>query len=316
MAGLILPGTPLATEAELAAVQAALAAFAKTADLAALQSTVTAQAGQIAALQTQVAGLLNPVSPALAGAVFADDFNGAALSLGQHMDTTKTWSAVGWDSSVWNGDPKNDAWEVNPLNPATPIAGLYAVDGSGNAVLKVDRTPSQYSAACGGKAYVSTQMVASNFRRLHGYWEVRCRMTNQQGLGYAPLWLMSNGANGHYQEIDVLEAVNPGSGTFAAQTVHYDGGQQDQAIQWAPGYDCTQFHTFGCMWDATHITFYFDRKPTAQYATPAYYTDPMFPIVSAQQGGGWSGPIPAGAPMPATLVIDYVACWDTLPFTP
>lgn len=201
---------------------------------------------------------------------------------------------------------------VNPFNPATPISSVYSTSG-GMLLLNITATPSQYASACSHAPYVSSQLVSQTYSALHGYFEARIKVAAIKGTT-AAFWLMDSST--WPPEIDIVEIVTPTSNgdQLAAQTLWFMDQTTVQNVKFASqGFDASQWHTYGVDWQSGTTTFYVDRVATLSHATPSGYTQPMFPILSFETGGSWSGSIPAGTHI-SPVDIDYVKVWTTKPF--
>jgi beta-glucanase (GH16 family) len=202
---------------------------------------------------------------------------------------------------------------TNPFNPATPYASLYTAS-SGQARLGIQAN-TDCGAACGNLPYLGSQLLTQGFAQLHGYFEANIAAPHVPGVAFA-FWLMNEST--WPPEIDIVEIVPVnGQPAIAAQTLWSVQTQspagQCYSYDTYPNYNATQFHTYGVDWTASTVTFYIDRVARCSFATPSGYTEPMFPIISWQNGGSWSGPIPSNAVLKPGLV-DYVRVWATKPF--
>jgi beta-glucanase (GH16 family) len=70
----------------------------------------------------------------------------------------------------------------------------------------------------------------------------------------------------------------------------------------------TGYHTYGAMWDAQHITFYFDGNETGQLATPPDMHTPMYLLadLAMQDLSGVTDD-------PKHLYIDYIRAYSNDP---
>jgi beta-glucanase (GH16 family) len=249
-------------------------------------------------------------APSCANAAFCDDFNSLSLQ-NIYNGAPGTWMPSSWYAPNNAGYVNNSAWFVNPFNPATPnLQSLYATAGS-ILSLGIQKTPASCTSACGNQPYVQGQII-TNQTFLRGYFEAKLKVPVLVGSNFA-FWTIAPGAPWP-PEIDMVEIVQQsGQQPFAAQSVHYTNTSQDQVIAW--NFDISQWHTFGADWQATQLCFYIDRKQTGCFPTNAQvYQYPMAIILSTQQGGSWSGPIPPNATLPAAMQVDYVAQWPQRPF--
>jgi len=253
------------------------------------------------------------------GTVWCDDFN--SLDAGQHMDPAHKWGYAAPYPPDWDGTTNTGAaTAINPLFSATtgtPYSNLYTTDGAGNLLLNIDNTPSGCGTTCRGQPYIMGQLIATTLFGPGHYFEVRAKVPPTPGTNFA-LWLYEDytATGGHYQEIDLLEAVRAvdNSWILTSQTIHHDNNTAEGYQDWSR--DPTQWHTYGAYWTPTSICLYIDRVQTYCNAqSVAGYTGNMWLYLSSQSGGSWSkGDIPAGTPLPVSMTIDYAAVYDHKPF--
>jgi glycosyltransferase involved in cell wall biosynthesis len=108
-------------------------------------------------------------------------------------------------------------------------------------------------------------------------------------------------------ELDIFEAYGDSN---LWQTVHtgINGGDSyQQTWSYQPGMT-TGYHTYGVMWDAQHITFYFDGNVTGQQATPPDMHTPMYLLanLAMQDLAGVTDD-------PKHLYIDYIRAYSNDP---
>lgn len=250
------------------------------------------------------------------GTVWCDDFN--SLDAGQHMDTAHKWDYAAQWNTQWDGYNVGAGRMINPLYSGTTgsqFSNLYKTDGSGDLVLGINSAGSCTS-ACANEPFISGQLISPQTVSVGSYVEARVKTTATSGANFA-VWLYGDysGSGGVAQEIDLLEDIYLTSGGHAAtQTLHHNpSGAQEQWADW--GIDMTQWHTVGAYWTATSVCFYIDRVQTGcNSASVTDYTGAMWIYLSSQDGGSWTGGIPTGTTMPASMTIDYVRVYDHKPF--
>jgi hypothetical protein len=253
------------------------------------------------------------------GTVWCDDFN--SLDAGQHMDPAHKWGYAAPYPPDWDGTTNTGAaTAINPLYSATtgaPYSNLYTTDGAGNLLLNIDNAPSGCGTTCRGQPYIEGQLIATTLFGPGHYFEVRAKVPPTPGTNFA-LWLYEDytATGGHYQEIDLLEAVRAvdNSWILTSQTIHHDNNTAEGYQDWSR--DPTQWHTYGAYWTPTSICLYIDRVQTYCNAqSVAGYTGNMWLYLSSQSGGSWSkGDIPSGTPLPVSMTIDYARVYDHKPF--
>jgi beta-glucanase (GH16 family) len=149
---------------------------------------------------------------------------------------------------------------------------------------------------------ISTQY---SFAQQYGYFEMRAMLPADTGVWPAFWTLPTNGA--WPPELDIFEAYGDSS---LWQTVHtgiYGGDSYQQTWSYQPTMT-TGYHTYGAMWDAQHITFYFDGNETGQLATPPDMHTPMYLLadLAMQDLSGVTDD-------PKHLYIDYIRAYSNDP---
>lgn len=239
---------------------------------------------------------------------FADDF--ATLDVSE-FGGAGVWAYASWfEPNQTDGYPINDSWAVVPTNVATPITSLYSVS-AGALRLGIEETPALYAAACGDLPYVCGQIVANTFSQTYGYFEARIKAPHIIG-SITAFWLMSNGP--WPPEIDICEIITVAGGEQYPTATLWLSSTSIEQFNTYTGVDATQWHTYGVDWQNDFITFYIDRVQIGQYPTPSIYHDPMFPILTIENGDpDWTGPIPGGSTL-SPAQFDYVKVWTEKPF--
>jgi len=169
-----------------------------------------------------------------------------------------------------------------------------------NGVMTISATPvsSAQSSQMWGYHY-SSGVLVSNDTQTYGYFEMRAELPKGQGL-WPAFWLLGQ----DNKEIDVLEALgtNTRAPDFAVHTPSISPGYSHEGFNpYADG-----FHTYGLMWDPSHLTYYVDSVPVWQTNTPWDANVPMRMIVNLAVGGNWPGSPDGSTPWPAQMKVDYI----------
>jgi beta-glucanase (GH16 family) len=90
----------------------------------------------------------------------------------------------------------------------------------------------------------------------------------------------------------------------AVHTGIYGGDGYQQTWSYQPTMT-TGYHTYGAMWDAQHITFYFDGNETGQLATPPDMHTPMYLLADPAMQNPWGV-----TDDPKHLYIDYIRAYS------
>ena len=121
-----------------------------------------------------------------------------------------------------------------------------------------------------------------SFRQLYGYFEARIKISNVPGT-WPAFWLL-----GPEEEIDVMEALG-GRPTRQHMTVLW--GPVTKRQRFGKSLDTmdlsADFHTYGALWTANEIVFYFDGVEQARFPNVAI-RKPMFMIISMGTDGDWN----------------------------
>jgi beta-glucanase (GH16 family) len=173
-----------------------------------------------------------------------------------------------------------------------------------NGVLTITASPipSDQVYAAFGHTYASGMLnTLGSFQQKYGYFEMRAAIPSAAGT-WPAFWMLPH----PYQpnmEADIMEGLG------AAPNVDFRRGyggtetQYDNALKLDP----TGFHTYGMLWTAQTITFYYDGTAVLTGPTPSTWTSPMALIVNMAVGG-WGG-TPDTTKFPAQMQIDYVRAY-------
>lgn len=244
-----------------------------------------------------------PPKPISDDYTFADEFETLKLWNRDAPDDSAIWRPTRWYSQdEWSGWDNGDGRMVNPYNqPGCEY--LYGVDGDSNLFLAMDRAKQSVHGNCAEQGFVTSQINQLSFKQMGGYWEARIKCPNIRGTNCA-FWLMNNVS--WPPEIDIVELVTftDGSALMAQNLWEMDHSTNPYYL-W--DFDRTAWHTYAVWWDleARKIRYYFDGRLTQELAQPDGYDHPMFVIISMQQGGDWSGPVPDDQEM-GRMLVDYV----------
>lgn len=242
--------------------------------------------------------------------VFDDEFTGAANA---PVDTTK-WTD---DTGPWSENQELEYY-ANVTNPSAPnYAPQYAEqDGNGHLVITAN-AGNPFNATCsyGPCQYVSARLTTRGlFSQTYGYFEARIQVPAGQGLW--PAFWMTTPSGANEGEIDPMEIIGsdpstvfgalhgPGFDTTGPLTVEYT----------VPNVVLSQgFHSYGVLWTASSIGYYFDN---ALYATVTpstiptggtwVFNQPFYLVLNLAVGGDFPGAPNASTSFPATMLVDYV----------
>lgn len=226
---------------------------------------------------------------------FTEEFTGASL------DSSK------WIDEIWYGDDFNDGTVTN-----------YDVNNSGNSCLRI--WPEINSSSQWFNRTINTD---GKFSQQYGYFEARMKLPVGKGV-WPAFWLFGH-PGALRPEIDIMEAYNGGSAggwsTDAYQPNNYGASMHLPGILSSYGpfklsetlgtvrLD-TDFHVYGCEWDATTIKFYFDGQLLRSQAYALPYS--LFILLDIWYGSAAGTPNTTDTPRGSSnsMMIDYVRAWS------
>lgn len=236
------------------------------------------------------------------------------------LDSTH-WRALDW-STYGDGNLELACLTARPENIRVQDGQLSLIAQREDPPLQCGSSDARFPAGRDySSAMVSTQGLAS---WTSGVLEVRARMPlapgTSQGL-WPAIWMRPD--DGGTGEIDLMEALGTGSNTDEAdkihQTLHYDYSGTHPKVTTVPdlpGFDPTQFHTYGIAWDAASLRWTVDGRVTMsldQETTPwlaEVLGKPYFLRINLAVGGTWPGSPTAATTFPASLDVDWVRVYD------
>jgi autotransporter passenger strand-loop-strand repeat protein len=194
---------------------------------------------------------------------FDDEFDQESIS----QDSGTVWSDI---RSAWRVSPVADvgfgdsafvdsASGINPFSLQNGALDITAVRAGPDIV-----GPGQWASGL-----ISTQY---SFAQEYGYFEIRAMLPTDVGV-WPAFWMLPEDQTS--SELDVFEAYG---GTDLYQTVHTGiSGTDSYQVTWSNQPTMTSgYHTYGVMWDAQSITFYFDGNVTGTQQTPPDMHTPMY----------------------------------------
>lgn len=243
-------------------------------------------------------------------------FKAVFVSLSLWNGTTGTWSTGYWYDPVHaNGDTLanngEQEWYINANYAPTQAIRPWTV---ANDILSLTaaKAPRDIRPLIDDYKFTSGEInTFHSFSQTYGYFEMRAKLPEGKGL-WPAFWLLPE--NGTWPpELDIMEVLG-NQPRILYTTVHFgkDNKSDGKAIKVA---DMSKaFHTYGADWEKDTITWYFDRKPVYQVATPDDMRTPMFVEANLAAGGYWPGKINPRE-LPAAMQIDYIKAWSELPAT-
>jgi beta-glucanase (GH16 family) len=258
--------------------------------------------------QFTVQNFLLPLDHSLLGAqTFGDEFD--TLKLYDFSKDTGQWRTnfgagpLNADSFQLTGNGEQQVY-VDPSFQGTGDHALgYNPFSISGGVLSITAKPF----AAGDLGYTFGAGYASGmldtrgiFAQKYGYFEIRAQMPTATG-SWPAFWMVPDPNVGGAIEADITEnlAISPSVDYVRA----YSNGTGAFANALKTG-DPGGFHTYGMLWTASTVTYYYDGTAVFTTPTPANWTQPMYLIVNYALGG--FGQAPNAAAFPDSYKIDYV----------
>lgn len=155
------------------------------------------------------------------------------------------------------------------------------------------------------------------FSQQFGYFEMRAKFPKGPG-NWPAFWLcttkaLTDRATTTNFEVDIIEQYGHDSQTFCA-TYHWwypDKTHKASGTNFSVKDMTEDFHTYGFLYDAKQMIWYFDGVELWRQPTPPEACTPLYVLVNLALGGGW--PIDQ-TPSPSYLFVDYIRVY-ALPAT-
>ena len=170
------------------------------------------------------------------------------------------------------------------------------------------RAPADLQPLIEGKQYASGLLTShGTFAQVEGYFEIRARFPQGQGL-WPAFWLLP--ADGSWPpEIDVVEALGHEPATIYG-TVHWlENGEYLERQGATTVDDPDAFHTYGVLWEQDRLVWYVDLQPYFETPPLPGLARPLYLLLGMAVGGRWPGSPDASTPFPAEMQVDYVRAY-------
>ncbi len=237
---------------------------------------------------------------------FSDEFNTLDLWNGTSgtWDTNFWWGAENGSSLAENGELQ---WYVDHNYAPTQSVNPFSLD---NGVLTI--TAARASDAI--KPYINNHQYTSGllttyelFSQTYGYFEVRADMPTNHGV-WPAFWLLP--ADGSWPpEIDIVEMRGQDPNTVHVSAHSNETGSRTTVSSAVNVSDTEGFHTYGLLWTAEELVWYFDDVEVFRADTPADMHDPMYMLTNLAVGGT-AGTPKDGLATPAEMQIDYIRAYE------
>ena len=212
---------------------------------------------------------------------FSDDFATASISDAAVNDGSR-WYSQNERCCLGATDGARTAMaaRTGPHNPflLAPPNGL---------IIRLERNADLWTSG----VLTSVDAKGAGFSQQYGYFEMEARFP--AGLNTWPaFWLLntaSKRSSAPAGEIDIVEYIaNPAFARYIATTLHDWSDKSTPAMSHhIVDLPSDGFHTYGMLWTADTMTFYFDGAVTFQCPTPAIMHQPYYLLLDLGLGGGW-----------------------------
>lgn len=261
------------------------------------------------------------------GRTFAENFD-TMPALANGDGTAGKW-APHWDGGYSNGKFTGYEWEVKRYQPGGPEQQVYvdpAFKGSGPTALNLnpfsvsdsvltitaDRTPAALLPVLWNHAYTSGALSTHEmFAQTYGYFEMSAQVPS--GSSLLPAFWMLPIDRSWPPEIDIMEAPGHELNSIRVNShwvegdpaAHKYSGCRIPTPNFASG-----FHSYGVLWLADRLVYYYDKVAVAQIAIQPGQDKPFYMMVNLAIGGTWQGFATATTPFPQQMKVDWVAAYS------
>lgn len=226
---------------------------------------------------------------------------GGNLALGNQIQVNTTWTA---------GDANMVAQGVSGAGPnASPSGGIVRLQGgaSNSTIISVD-------------GWIQTLPTSGTFQHYYAECYIQYRptdvTTNSQTVGWPGWWSWSvenlrglgfggSPFGGSYTEIDFWEYANFSTGHWGGAAFH--GSMSGGVGLNTPGIIIdNNWHTIGCLWTPTAVTFWYDNVQVGGSFTPSASLQTQHQFIMLGSGVIVT---PQSSTQPLPIYVDWVRCW-------
>ena len=235
---------------------------------------------------------------------FDDEFTSLSISDSPVNDGSR-WYSRNEECCMMTTDGTKAAM-VGISSPHNPFSLLPA----GGLNIRLQKASKQWTSG----VLTSVDSHGKGFSQTYGYFEMKAKFPPGQNT-WPAFWLLNAAAKSSRApagEIDIVEYIaNPRFSDYISTTLHDWSRQTNLPMSHQrvtlPN---NSFHTYGMLWTAETMTFYFDRSVTFQTPTPSIMHQPYYPIVDLGIGGGWPT---EKTPATNDMKIQYIRAYQSRP---
>ncbi|MDR3608324.1 MAG: glycoside hydrolase family 16 protein [Oligoflexia bacterium] len=146
----------------------------------------------------------------------------------------------------------------------------------------------------------------NGFSQQYGYFEMAASFPSDPGTWPAFWMLPANQSQGE-GEIDIIEAYTQFNNAYCANL--HDWSNTPNSAQGCPTVNANTlsgYHTYGMLWTASTMTFYFDGVQVWQHPTLSVMNTPYYMLVDLGIGGGWNT---SQTTSPSVMGVKYVRAY-------
>jgi hypothetical protein len=188
---------------------------------------------------------------------------------------------------------------LSPTNPFSLIPG-------GGLNIRLQRASKSWTSG----VITSVDSSGQGFSQQYGYFEMKAKFPRGEDT-WPAFWLLNTASKkgAPAGEIDVVEYIaNPHFANYIATTLHdWSNHTAPAASHHRVPLPTGGFHTYGMMWTAATMTFYFDSAVTMRCPTPSIMKQPYYLLVDLGIGSGWPT---ENTPYTDDLQIQYIRAYS------
>lgn len=253
-----------------------------------------------------------PVQAAGYHLTFNDEFTDLSISNALQYDGSR-WYTETQPCCMPGGDLHQSWPHVIPPTTVEQSNPFSIVDGALRIRLKKEN-----NVWYGGSISTTDTDNNQGFAQQYGYWEARIKMPGPSSGPWLSFWAKSVAKNSpldpagplysHKGEIDILEYWGDAPAFWSV--LHDWGANPDwhlTACKSMVRFDFySDFHTYGMMWDASKMSFWFDNQKQCEVTTPPQFKQPYWAVLNLGMGGGYPH---TATPNPSDMFVDWVRIW-------
>jgi len=228
--------------------------------------------------------------------------NNAAKWLGYDWRTKRTLDGNREQQLYVDQNYRGNGSVAMKINP-------FRID-SGVLSITADLTPQQNYDAAYGYNYTSGVLQSrALFTQQYGYFEIRARTPAGRGM-WPAFWLLPTDRTWP-PELDIME-MRGNEPNLVLGAIHWNdesGRQASFGCRTSVPTTTTEFHTYGALLGPDKITWFIDRNPVSQIATPPGFDKPFYMVVNLAAGSTWAGTPDGSTVFPNKLEVDWIAAY-------